>query len=280
VPPARTPPKHKPVPEAASDERPTLIPDFSPEDFARNSEMLQQAAARDAQEPTVDEARALHLEGEHERALFLLARLLELAPVHPQAIRLMRECRAALEQQCLAAVGSERAVLVGAVSAQELKRFTLDSVSGFLLSLIDGVTPVGDILDIAYLPRLLALRHLRNLVDRGIVCVASGKKRSIKPERPSVPCWYGPLEGESDAALQSGIQAMHVGTPTPYAVAVLLLAPGQVDTLGLDSQARTVVALVNDERTVGQILVSANLDLARGVELFKKLAEQGIVAFA
>jgi hypothetical protein len=52
-------------------------------------------------------------------------------------------------------------------------RFALDNVSGFLLSLMDGATNVEAILDISGLPRLLALRHLRSLVERGIVVGAS-----------------------------------------------------------------------------------------------------------
>ena len=76
-------------------------------------------------------------------------RLLELAPLHPEASALASECRQALEHECLAAVGSPSAVLVVALSPQELKRFNLDNVSGFLLSVMDGATDVETILDIA-----------------------------------------------------------------------------------------------------------------------------------
>jgi hypothetical protein len=41
---------------------------------------------------------------------------------------------------------------------------------------IDGATNVESILDISGLPRLLALRHLRSLLDRGIIVVASGRR--------------------------------------------------------------------------------------------------------
>jgi hypothetical protein len=80
--------------------------------------------------------------------------------------------RLTLERECLAAIGSESAMLVAAVSAEELKQFTLDSVSGFLLSAMDGATDVETILDISGLPRLRALRHVRSLLERGIVVVA------------------------------------------------------------------------------------------------------------
>jgi hypothetical protein len=108
--------------------------------------------------------------------LFLLVSLLDLAPLHPEATTLSSDCRIALERECLSVVGSESAILVAAVSTEELKSFALDNVSGFLLSVIDGATNVESILDISGLPRLLALRHLRSLLDRGIIVVASGRR--------------------------------------------------------------------------------------------------------
>lgn len=149
------------------------MPEFDPEAFARDSETKQRAAVAEGGEPTIDQARRHHLAGEHEEALFLLTRLLELAPLHPEGSTLASECRQALERECLSAVGSESSVLVVAVSPEELKRFTLDNVSGFLLSVMDGATDVETILDISGLPRLLALRHIRGLLERGVVVVAS-----------------------------------------------------------------------------------------------------------
>jgi hypothetical protein len=80
---------------------------------------------------------------------------------------------AELEREYLADLGSESARLVVAISAEELKRFDLDHTSGFLLSLLDGRTSVGEVLDIAGLPRLRGLRDLRSLMARGIIAPAS-----------------------------------------------------------------------------------------------------------
>jgi hypothetical protein len=175
VPPERTTPPPR-LSTDIDDERTTVIPEFDPEDFARDSEITQRAALATGGEPTIDRARRLHRGGEHEDALFLLAHLLELAPLHPEATALSNECRQALERQCLSAIGRESAVLVPAVSAEELRSFALDHVSGFLLSLMDGSTSIESILDVSGLPRLLALRHLRSLLDRGIVVAASGRR--------------------------------------------------------------------------------------------------------
>ena len=158
------------------EERTTVVPEFDPEAFARDTEIRQRAASVVGGEPTIDRARRLHLDGKHEDALFLLVHLLELAPLHPEATELSNQCRQALERQCVSAVGSESSVLVAAVSAEELKRFALDNVSAFLLSRMDGTTNVESILDISGLPRLLALRHLRSLLERGLVVVASGRR--------------------------------------------------------------------------------------------------------
>jgi hypothetical protein len=173
-PPSKTTPPERPgVPGGRSDSRPTVVPSFDPDSFARDTEIKQRAASPVGGEPTIDQARRLHLDGEHERALFLLAGLIELAPLHPEATKLSVACRGALERECLSSVGAEAAVLIPAVSPEELRGFALDNVSGFLLSLMDGATNVEAILDISGLPRLLALRHLRSLVERGIVVGAS-----------------------------------------------------------------------------------------------------------
>jgi hypothetical protein len=171
------PPRRGALSDRTNDSSPTIVPAFDPDAFARDSEVKLRSAAPEDGEPTIDQARRLSREGEHERALFLLTRLLELAPLHPEANALSTECRGALEKECLSAIGSESSVFVAAVSSDELKEYALDNVSGFLVSLLDGATSVEEVLDICALPRLLALRHLRGLVDRGIVTVGSGRTR-------------------------------------------------------------------------------------------------------
>jgi len=206
------PPKGKPPEgpdDAGADDRATLIPDFDPQDFARDSEVRQRTASGVEGEPTMDQARRLHDQGDDEGALFLLTRLLDLAPLHPDANKLADECRASLERQCLSAIGSESAVLVAAVTEEELKTFALDNVSAFLFSRLDGATKVEDILDISGLPRLLALRHLRKLLDRGLVVSASRARPRVTVQPTS--------HTSSEAALprgEEGADSGVVGTKT------------------------------------------------------------------
>jgi hypothetical protein len=260
-------------------DRPTPVPDFEPEDFARDSEIKLSASLAVEGEPTIDQARRLHLDGDQEHALFLLTRLLELAPAHPEAATLAAECRVALEHQCLSAIGSEAALLVVAVSQEELKGFALDNVSGFLLSRLDGATSVEDLLDMAGPPRLVALCHLRNLFERGIITLGSGQKRIALPEHAGL--WGRPeiRAPADDRTVESGVVPARMGAPTLDAVAVLLVAPEDVDTLVLDPEARVLVALVNDKATVAEILVATKTDLVEGTLLLERLAEDGIVSF-
>jgi hypothetical protein len=153
------------------EDRPTVIPEFDPEAFARDSELKQRTAPATG-EPTIDEARRLLETGDPEHALFLLAPLLQVAPFHSEANEISSKCRVVLERECLSAIGSLSATLVVALPQEELKGFGLDNVSGFLLSLMDGATDVETLLDLSGLPRLLALRHLRALVARGVVDIA------------------------------------------------------------------------------------------------------------
>jgi hypothetical protein len=151
-----------------SGDRPTMVPAFDPEAFARDSEVRLRAASATG-EPTVDGARRLLEGGDPEAALFLLSRLLEVAPLHREASALSQECRAALERECVSAVGSLSTVLVVAVSPAELMGHGLDQMSGFLISLLDGATDLEGLLDVCGQPRLLALRRIRDLVARGVV---------------------------------------------------------------------------------------------------------------
>jgi hypothetical protein len=87
------------------------------------------------------------------------------------------ESREALERECLEAIGSESTLLLRAVSDDRLKHLAIDPVGAFLFSLLDGNTDVETVIDIAGLPRLEVLRHLRDLVERGIVVIAPMGRR-------------------------------------------------------------------------------------------------------
>jgi hypothetical protein len=278
--PSKSPPPDPP--DHPDEDRRTVVPDFDPNDFARDSELRLRAPLATEGESTLESARRLHLAGEHEQALFLLTSLLAVVPLHPEATALADACSARLEHQCLAALGSEKAVLVASVANEELKAFAIDHVSAFLLSRMDGATDVETLLDVAGLPRLLALRHLRNLLDRGIVSLASRSTRRSMPEPPpprSSPRPDVRRERDDDrVAVEKGEEAAATQL-TLDAVPALLVAREELPGLDVDPRAAGLLALVDDHRTVEEILTATRTDMVSGVVLFERLAEAGIITF-
>ena len=147
----------------------TPLPGFDTRAFARESDRKLRAGEPVKAETTTDEARQLLDEERSEEALSLVSRVLDLTPEDAEARRLSDECTTAMEGDCWAVIGSPTTVLRVAVSPDELRAFALDHVCGFLISRVDGVHDVETLLDIAGMPHLVALRHLRGLVSRGIV---------------------------------------------------------------------------------------------------------------
>jgi hypothetical protein len=237
-------------------------------------------ALEGAEVPSIEYARQLCRAGQYEDALFSLARLLEMSPFHPEATMLAAKCRMDLERECLSAVGSASAILMPAVTPEQLKQFTLDNISGFLVAQLDGVTEVETVLDISGLPRLLALRHLRNLVERGIVGVTSNLRSGADQSRDAVHDRRNEPAADDDAlSLEAGLLSTGIGTLSLDAIPVLLVEREELDRLDLDPRARMLVGLVNDRMTIEDILVATRTDIAGGTALFEWLAEDGVVAF-
>ncbi len=66
-------------------------------------------------------------------------------------------------------LASNESVPVLAVDFGELRQFSLDPSSGFLISLMDGSTTVETLLDVCGMPPEEALRRLDHLVRQGVV---------------------------------------------------------------------------------------------------------------
>lgn len=152
----------------------TIPPPFDPAAFAQDSEVRLRAAL-----PATEEAHDLPGEGDSERAGFPL----EDAPRATTASELSKEWAAVDEQECLSMIGALSTILVVAVPPGALRRSPLDHVSGFLLSLMDGRTDVETLLDLCGLPRLTALRHVRDLLVRGIIQSRGDAREPTSPPR-------------------------------------------------------------------------------------------------
>jgi hypothetical protein len=92
-------------------------------------------------------------------------------PDNDQAKRCADNCRRRLLSLYSSKIGNLGAVPVPAMTETELRWLGLDHRSGFLLSRVDGVATVEDVLDVCGMPRLEALKTLVDLLDRGAIRV-------------------------------------------------------------------------------------------------------------
>jgi len=92
-------------------------------------------------------------------------------PHNEQAKRCAENCRKRLLSLYSSKIGRLDAVPVPALGDAELRWLGLDHRSGFLLSRVDGVSTVEEVLDVCGMPRLEALKTLVDLLDRGAIRV-------------------------------------------------------------------------------------------------------------
>jgi hypothetical protein len=274
APPPKKPKEPAAAPRPEGSGRDTLIPAFDPAAFAHDSDLRLRAEIDGGNEPLIERARREYRAGHYDRALDLLDDLHDRAPFHPQASILGAECRTMLDEQCLSALGSESARLTAALTPEELKGFTLDYASAALLAKLDGKTDVRTVLDVSGVPRLQALRHLRNLLERGIIEPASERREPAQPREAAVA-----TTDRDASSFESGVIPMSVGTLRLDAVAILLVERSKLDALQLDARARALIAVVDDTKTVEQALVAAEMDMVAGTAVFEWLADDGIVGF-
>lgn len=102
-------------------------------------------------------------------ALELAERRLEANPNDVEAQRYVQDCRRVLVKMQLSRLGSLQQIVELAVDSTELQWLTIDHRAGFLLSLIDGLSTLEDLLDICGMPRLQALQIFAELADQKVV---------------------------------------------------------------------------------------------------------------
>jgi hypothetical protein len=90
-------------------------------------------------------------------------------PNHEQARRCAENCRKRLIQLYTSKIGRMDRVAVLALGESQLRWLGLDHRSGFLLSRVDGLSSIDELLDVCGMPRLEALRTLVDLLERGAI---------------------------------------------------------------------------------------------------------------
>jgi hypothetical protein len=127
-----------------------------------------------AAEATDTRSRALSLSdlyqlGDFSGALQAAESRLEGDPEDEEALRYRQRCQEVLTTMWTARLGAPDRPLKMLIAADQLRWLSVDHRAGFLISLIDGRATLDQVLDIAGMPRLDALRILAELAERGVI---------------------------------------------------------------------------------------------------------------
>ena len=109
--------------------------------------------------------------GDYSGALVMAESMLEENPTNVAAREYADSCRAVLQQMYTARIGPLDRVPVVEVARDQLRWLSIDHRTGFILSLVDGVSSLEMILDVSGMPPLDALRMLFELVQQRIISV-------------------------------------------------------------------------------------------------------------
>jgi hypothetical protein len=123
----------------------------------------------DAPGTTVPDMQDRYAVGDFTGALVVAESILDTNPDDEDAKRYAQSCREVLTQMYAARIGPMDQVAVVAVPPDQITWLSLDHRAGFLLSLIDGVSSIEEILDISGMTRLDALRIMYTLVQQNVI---------------------------------------------------------------------------------------------------------------
>jgi hypothetical protein len=107
--------------------------------------------------------------GDYGRALVLAEAALEEHPDNPTVAQYAASCREMLYKRYLDRIGAASSVPRIAMQGAALTDLALDHRTGFLLSCVDGFSTIEEIIDVAAMPRLEAVRILYELVQEGAI---------------------------------------------------------------------------------------------------------------
>jgi len=118
---------------------------------------------------TVPDMQDRYAVGDFTGALVVAESILDQNPDDEDAKRYAQSCREVLTQMYAARIGPMDQVAVVAVPPDQITWLSLDHRAGFLLSLVDGVSSIEEILDISGMTRLDALRIMYTLVQQNVI---------------------------------------------------------------------------------------------------------------
>lgn len=107
--------------------------------------------------------------GDYSGALVVAESILEDHPENAEALRYAESCRNVLAQMYTARIGPLERVPFIAVPREQLKWLSIDHRAGFVLSHVDGISSIEQILDVSGMPVLDALRILYELAQQRVI---------------------------------------------------------------------------------------------------------------
>lgn len=131
----------------------------------------KRAATATADSSPPDEMKDRYAMGDFTGALVIAESILEARPDDPDARRYADSCREVLTQMYAARLGKLDQVVNVAMAADQIRWLSLDHRAGFLLSLVDGISNVEEILDVSGMPRLDAMRLLYMLLEQRVIAL-------------------------------------------------------------------------------------------------------------
>jgi hypothetical protein len=117
------------------------------------------------------DARDRYAMGDFSGALVVVETLLEAEPGHGEAQKIAGSCRDVLLQMYSARLGPLSQVASVAIPADQIRWLSLDHRAGFLLSLVDGVSSIEEILDVSGMRHLDALRIMCTLLEQRVIAI-------------------------------------------------------------------------------------------------------------
>ncbi|MBK8253712.1 MAG: hypothetical protein IPK82_13725 [Polyangiaceae bacterium] len=191
--PASVPPRSAPISDPAISpslmsppiSEPAISPPFGSVDSKRFGAAVGGVAARSATPapvprstpPTASDAVSVLIAGiearfsakDYGRALVMAEAALEEHPNNPSVVAYTKRCREELCTRYLERLGADDHVPRLAMHRGALTGLSLDHRAGFLLSCVDGMSTVDEIVDVSAMPKLDAVRLLYELVQEGVL---------------------------------------------------------------------------------------------------------------
>lgn len=157
---------------------------MSEEDLKRIREDLLGETASPSRDPALESMEALYRTREYAAALAAAEEILAGTPGQPSATRIAEACRHRLADLYQSHLGTGIDVPRLAVPIASLGSCGLDRWAAYLLSRLDGIVSIDELVQLSGFSRLDTLRLLYELVQRGIVAI---ERRAPPTSGPSAP---------------------------------------------------------------------------------------------